>query len=127
MKEENWDLHVNILGWIYLLSSAFFLVIGLLTLILLAGIGIATQDLVAFQILGVVGISGALFFALLALPGLAAGYGLLKRCSWARFLALIVGFFNLANFPIGSAIGVYTFVVLLQNGMDEYFVSPKTA
>jgi len=127
MKERDWELHINILGWLYMLSSALFLVIGLVALLFMAGIGLATQDPVAFQILGVVGLSGALFFTLLSLPGLAAGYGLLKRYPWARVLALIVAFFNLANFPVGSAIGVYTFVVLLQAGMGEQFASPKTA
>jgi len=127
MKERDWELHINILGWLNLLSAALFLVIGFVALLFMAGIGFATQDPVAFQILGVVGLSGALFFALLSLPGLAAGYGLLKRYPWARILALIVAFFNLANFPIGSAIGVYAFVVLLQAGMGEHFASPKTA
>jgi hypothetical protein len=127
MNERDWELHINILGWLYMLSSALFLVIGLVALLFMAGIGLATQYPIAFQILGVVGLSGALFFALLSLPGLAAGYGLLKRYPWARVLALIVAFFNLANFPIGSAIGVYTFVVLLQSGIGEQFASPKTA
>ena len=127
MKERDWDLHVNILGWLYLIGSALFLVIGLIALIFMAGMGIVAQDPQAFQILGFIGVTGALFFTLLALPGLAAGYGLLKRYSWARVLALIVAFFNLANFPIGSAIGVYTFVVLLQADMPDYFASPKTA
>lgn len=127
MNERDWDLHVNILGWLNLLGSALFLVIGLIALIFMAGIGVVAQDPQAFQVLGFIGVTGALFFALLALPGLAAGYGLLKRYSWARYLALIVAFFNLANFPIGSAIGVYTFVVLLQAGMGDYFASPKTA
>ena len=127
MKERDWELHINILGWLNLLSSAVFLVVGLLGLVFLAGMGVVSQDPQAFQVLGFIGATGAMFFALLALPGLAAGYGLLKRYSWARFLALIVAFFSLANFPIGSAIGVYTYVVLLQSEIPGYFVSPKTA
>ena len=127
MKERDWELHINILGWLNLLSSAVCLCIGLIALVFLVGMGIVSQDPEAVRILGFIGVTGALFFALLALPGLAAGYGLLKRYSWARVLALIVAFFNLANFPIGSAIGVYAFVVLLQADMPDYFVSPKTA
>ena len=127
MKERDLELHINILGWLNLLSSAVLLVVGLVGLVLLAGMGFVSQDPQAFQVLGLIGVTGAMLFALLALPGLAAGYGLLKRYSWARVLALIVAFFNLANFPIGSAIGVYAFVVLLQADMPDYFVSPKTA
>ena len=127
MRSNDLDLHINVLGWLYLLSSFVFLVLGVVGLIFMAGIGLATEDPVAFQILGIVGISGAIFFTLLALPGLAAGYGLLRRYSWARVLALIVAFFNLANFPVGTAIGVYTFVVLLQAEIPTHFVSSKTA
>lgn len=96
-------------------------------MLFLTGIGAAIQDPTVFQILGVVGVTGAMFITLLALPGLAAGYGLLKRYRWARYLALIVGFINLANFPVGSALGVYTFVVLLQANISESFAAPKAA
>lgn len=127
MKANNFNLHINVLSWLYLLSSFIFLLLGLVALIFLTGIGIAIEDPVAFQILGIVGLTGAVFFTLLSLPGMAAGYGLLKRYSWARVLALIVATFNLANFPIGTAIGVYTFVVLLQAEISNHFVSPKAA
>ncbi len=126
MKARDWDLHINILGWLYLLGSVIFLMIGLLSLFIMAGMGVIAQDPEAFQILSIIGVTGAMFFSLLALPGLVAGYGLLKRYPWARVLALIVAFFNLANFPIGSAIGVYTFVVLLQEDMGNQFAAPKT-
>jgi hypothetical protein len=46
--------------------------------------------------------------ALLGLPGLLAGYGLLTRKPWARILAIVVGILSLLNFPIGTAIGLYT-------------------
>jgi hypothetical protein len=127
MKAQDWNLHINILGWLYLVSSAFFLLLGILALVLMAGMGAITQHAEVFAILSILGIVGTMFFALLSLPGLLAGYGLLRRYSWARFLALIVAFFNLANFPVGSAIGVYTFVVLLQADIGQEFVSPKAA
>lgn len=127
MKSRDWDLHIDVLGWIYMIGSSFFLVLGLVTLVFIAGIGLTTENPIVFQILGVVGVSGALFFGLLALPGLVAGYGLLKRYSWARILALIVAVFNLPNIPIGTAIGVYAFVILLQAEISNYFVSSKPA
>ena len=109
------------------MSSAIFLLIGIVALVFMVTMGLIVQVAEAFTILGIIGIAGTMFFALLALPGLITGYGLLKRYSWARFLALIVAFFNLANFPVGSAIGVYTFVVLLQADIGQEFVSPKAA
>ena len=58
---------------------------------------------------------------MLAIPGLVAGAGLLARKSWARILAIVVGILGLVNFPIGTAIGVYTLFVLMQDAAAEYF------
>ena len=127
MNERNWQTHIDILGWLYLLSNAFLLVIGITGLLFFAGIGIASGEPEAAGILGVIGVAGLVFFTILAVPGLLTGYGLLKRHSWARILALVVGFFSLANFPIGSIIGVYTYVVLLQAGITDHFDTLKTA
>lgn len=65
------------------------------------------------------------FLAYWLLPGLLAGIGLLKRKSWARILALVVGFFSLFSFPLGTALAIYTFWVLLQDDSDDYFIVPK--
>ena len=50
---------------------------------------------------------------LLAVPSIAGGVGLLKGKFWARILVLILGIFNLIDFPIGTLIGIYTIWVLL--------------
>jgi hypothetical protein len=52
-----------------------------------------------------------------------AGYGLLRRRAWGRILALVVGFLGLVDFPLGTAIGIYTFWVLLQDSAADYFTS----
>ena len=126
MKERNWNTHIDLLAWIYILANGILLVLGFLTLMFMAGIGVATGDPTAMPILTVVGSIGALFFTALAIPGLATGYGLLKRTSWARILALVVGFLELFNIPVGTAIGIYTFLILLQPEIDDYFGTPKT-
>jgi hypothetical protein len=114
-------LHVPVLGWLYVVANAVLLIIGLVALALFWGIGIAVQDLVAYRILTLVGGLALALFALFALPGLIAGVGLLQRRRWARTLALVVGILGLAAFPIGTALGIYAFFVLLQAQADEYF------
>ena len=42
--------------------------------------------------------------AILALPTVIAGFGLLARKSWARPLTIILAIFNLFAFPIGTAL-----------------------
>ena len=36
---------------------------------------------------------------------------------------MVVGFLGLVNFPLGTAIGIYTFWVLLQDSAADYFTS----
>src|SRR5208337_295521 len=53
--------------------------------------------------------------------GFIAGWGLMKRDSWARILALVLAFISLFNIPFGTAIGVYTLWVLLPaQSQQEY-------
>lgn len=127
MDDRQFDTHVNILGWLFIIGHIFFLGIGLFVLVLLTGIGFATGDIEAARILTVVGTAVGILMLFLALPGIIAGYGLLRRRSWGRVLAIIVGLFNLLNFPLGTIFAVYTLYVLLQDGADNYFASFKTA
>ncbi|MDQ4075217.1 MAG: hypothetical protein M3220_03105 [Chloroflexota bacterium] len=119
--------HVTILGWLHILGHAIFLLIGGFVFILLTSIGAVSGDADAVAVLGIVATFVAGLLTVLALPGMLAGYGLLKRKEWGRILALVVGFLNLANFPIGTAIGLYTFWVLLQESANEYFSSSVPA
>lgn len=51
-----------------------------------------------------------------------AGWGLLQRETWARMLALVVGFISLiTNIPLGTALGIYTLWVLLPAQSDEEY------
>jgi len=56
-----------------------------------------------------------------AAAGFIAGWGLLQRESWARVVALVVGFVALLNVPLGTALGIYTLWVLLPTQSDEEY------
>jgi len=121
LDERALQLHVPILGWLYILGNALLLVVGAFVFILLAGIGAASGDTQALGILGIIGTAVGLLLAALALPGLIAGYGLLRRRAWARVLALVLSILALAAFPLGTLIGAYAIWVLLQNAASAYF------
>ncbi len=53
------------------------------------------------------------FIGILAALSFVTGYGLLKARPWGRILALVLGFISLLHPPFGTALGVYTLVVLL--------------
>lgn len=129
LSEQDLHLHVPVLGWLNIAVNAMLLALGLCGLVFFMGIGfipfVDTGDAVALGILSLIGTIGLLFFAVLALPGILAGYGLLRRKKWGQILAIIVGFLSLFNFPIGTIIGAYALFVLLQNSANEYFAGEE--
>jgi hypothetical protein len=44
---------------------------------------------------------------------LVAAWGLLERARWGRIFAIIVAILSLLKFPFGTALGIWTLVVLL--------------
>jgi hypothetical protein len=44
---------------------------------------------------------------------LAAGWGLMERAPWGRSVAIVAAIFSLLKFPFGTALGIWTLVVLL--------------
>jgi hypothetical protein len=94
-------------------------VFGLFTALAVFG-GTMLGSMFAGSISGMVGIGlagsfAAVFLALFAVPGLAAGYGLLKLRPWARMLTIVLAIFELIRFPFGTALGVYSLWVLLSS------------
>ena len=126
LDERQVQQHVMILGWLHIIGSIFFLAIAAFVFLLLTGIGVASGDSEAVAILSVVGTAVGAFLAILALPGIIAGIGLLARKGWGRILAIVVGILNLVNFPIGTVVGLYTLWVLLQDSAYDYFTAHVT-
>jgi hypothetical protein len=125
LSEKELHTHVPIVGWLNIVANSIFLVLGICGFVFFAGLGFLAAadsgDAVAMPILGLIGTIGLLFFAVLALPGLLAGYGLLKQKKWGQILGIVVGILSLLNIPVGTAIGAYTVFVLFQNSANDYF------
>ena len=127
MNQRDLQVHVAILGWLYVVGHAIFLVIGAFVFLLLIGFAPVMGEPEPMWILTLVGTTVGLLMAALGLPGLLAGWGLLTHKPWARVLAILVGLLSLVNFPIGTAIGLYTLWVLTQPTASEYFAAPTPA
>lgn len=121
MNKEDLGKHVRILGWLHIVMSVFFMVIGLAVSAFLLFGGILSNDAEALTIISVVAVFVGGLMVVLGLPGIAAGVGLLKRKNWGRILAIIVGLLQLTNFPIGTAFGAYTAYILFQDSAPAYF------
>jgi len=44
---------------------------------------------------------------------LAAGFGLMQKTTWGRWVAIVAGCLALLHMPFGTALGIWTLVVLL--------------
>jgi hypothetical protein len=115
------DTHVKILGFIYIIGGAILVVLGLFLLGVIGGSGLLSGDRQAIFVTGIVGSALAGFFILLSIPSIIAGIGLLKRREWARILTIILGVLHLLGFPIGTALGVYTLYVLVNDQTKPLF------
>lgn len=121
MKTEEPHLHVRAVGWLHIVGAFLLVATGLFLFLFFAGMGAGAEDPEAFRILGALGFSLITFMVLMALPGLVAGYGILKKKSWARVIGIVVGALDLPIFPIGTVVGVYTLWVLTDRASIDYF------
>jgi hypothetical protein len=129
LSEKELHMHVQIVGWLNIIANSVFLVLGICGFVFFAGLGVFAAadsgDAVALPILGLVGTVGLVFFVVLALPGLLAGYGLLKRKKWGQILGIVVGILSLFNVPVGTLLGGYTLFILFQDSANGYFAGQE--
>ena len=124
---DSMEVHIKILGWLLIGSavltgmlSAMVLIAGRLvdelSLPFVSNLGLDAGALVT-SIVSIVGMSMVIVSALTA----AAGVGLLSYQTWGRVAAIVAASFMLLKFPIGTAIGIYAFWVLLSAEGREHF------
>lgn len=124
-------LHIDVLGWLHLVWGGFGLLTGASLLILAVG---------AHQAMGgdAQGVGNRAAVAVLLLVGglLMAGGAASAITGWflrlvrgrARMAALMLAVPNLIFVPFGTALGIYTFWVLLNNDARRAFGrAPRTA
>ncbi|MGF1453097.1 MAG: hypothetical protein ACFB21_13605 [Opitutales bacterium] len=54
------------------------------------------------------------FFAIVSLPSIIGGVAVLKGYEWGKILLLILSAIELFSFPLGTALGVYSFWAFLR-------------
>jgi hypothetical protein len=110
--------HIRTLGILWVVYSVLHMVPGLIVSSLPNWFGFNSD--VPFFVPGVFHAVGGILL-IKGLLGVIAGWGLLDRQSWARLLAIILGFISLIHVPFGTALGIYTLWVLLPGSSElEY-------
>ena len=113
-----------ILGILGLLAAIIVFVVGAGAAATIASQGAGDQDAAA----GMLATGGcmtavAALVGILSIPSLLAGWGLMKRKSWARVLTIIVSILSLPSFPLGTAIGVYGLWVMFNEETKRLLVA----
>ncbi len=120
------DKHLTLLGVLFIAYHILGLVVGFVIMGVLSSVACLTSDPTAMTILTAVGVGLGTFLIVLSVPGLIAGIALLMRRRWARILALLVGAFALIAIPFGTALGIYSFWVLLHDDTIRIFDANRT-
>jgi hypothetical protein len=116
------DKHVDVISILWIVSGSLGILLAIFIFWILWGITfIPNIGYEASYILRLVATWVSIFLAVFALPEVIGGIGLLKRKEWGRVLVLVVSFFNLVNFPLGTALGVYSFIILLKEETVQLF------
>jgi hypothetical protein len=127
--------HVDLLGVFYLMWGALALVAGTGILVLALGALaiVSSADRVALGPDVAAGLTVGFFFifAAAALAWGAAhlwtGFSLRKHRAWARLVGLALAVLNLFFLPLGTALAVYTFWVLLSNETRRLFEPARSS
>lgn len=109
------EKHVTLVSALHIGFGVLGFLIALIVFTAVVGGGVISGDPEAITITTIVGTSIASFIIIKSLPSIIGGIGLLKYKPWARVLILIVGCLDLFEIPVGTAIGIYSIWVLLND------------
>jgi hypothetical protein len=118
------EVHVKILGILYIAIGALGVAASLVVLGIFGGIAGLSRiggRSEAAPVMGLLGFALMLVILAISAPSIIAGVGLLKFQPWARILTLILSALHLFSIPIGTALGVYGLWVLLKRDTEPLF------
>ena len=121
------EQHNKYLAWSHIAYAGFFaLIFGIV--LLFFGVGVIAAMLSTpgpdgppAVFLVIMTLFMAVFFGAFTLPSFIAGYGLLKRKKWAKVWAIIAAVLAGGQFPMGTAVTVYTFWFLFSEPGKQWF------
>jgi hypothetical protein len=119
--------HVELLAILIITYSAvgFIVAIGVSTILSGAGLLAYVADngdgALARTILGAISVFLMTIAFVICVPGIVAGVGLFKHRNWARILTLIISVLNVFRIPVGTALSIYAFWVLMKEETIQMF------
>jgi hypothetical protein len=121
------EKHVTVVGALHIGFGALGILGAVTAFVFIVGGGLIggffSGEETVVAITTIVGSVIAFWAGLLSVPGIIGGIGLLKWKSWARYMVLVLAVLDLFNIPIGTAVGVYSIWVLVQDETAHLFAS----
>jgi hypothetical protein len=116
--------HIKVIGILWVICGVLSLCLALVAFLFFFGVAqIPNVENVEPGFLRVIGFIVSSFLALIGLPKIIGGLGLIQHKEWARILMLVISFISLVNFPFGTALGVYSMIVLFNPETVRMFQS----
>ncbi len=126
--------HVPVVAYLHIAWSSIGLLGGLFIFALLSNVGLILHAAGApaeelpegiFAILPIIATAIGIGAAILSLPGIVGGIGVIRKKEWGRIVLLVVSFFDLLSIPFGTALGIYSIWVLMNDEVvKEFKVAP---
>lgn len=119
--------HVTVVGILHIVYSlVLYVFAGFLVVMVSGGVGALLAFVEDVPLIGALTASGfgvlvGSFLILLGLPGLLGGIGIMKFQPWGRIVILIISVLDLLSCPFGTALGIYSLWVLLQEESAALF------
>ncbi len=113
---------VDLVGWLWIVAGLLSLFILFMALLIFLGVSFIPEvgESVRF-ILRIMALGSWILAALLSLPQIVAGLGILKRQEWARILGIVLSILALFRFPLGTALGIFSLYVLTHRETTSLF------
>jgi hypothetical protein len=112
------DKHFSILAVLHIAYACLMLFAAAIVLTASIGGGELAEDFARNVDVGGLtrgaGVAVSGLIAMLSIPSLAGGIGMMTGKAWARTLLMIGAAVALFSFPLGTALGAYTFWAVLQ-------------
>ncbi|MEN6561103.1 MAG: hypothetical protein ABFD52_10040 [Acidobacteriota bacterium] len=119
--------HIKIIGILWIVFGVFYLCLALFAFLVFFGVAQIPNLDIEPGLLRLIGLVATSFLAVIALPQIVGGLGLINHKEWARILMLVVSFLNLFHVPFGTALGVYSLIILFNPATVRLFQGPAPA
>lgn len=116
------EKHINVLSILWIVSGILGILAAFFILIFFFGLSfLPDMEAEGHIVLRTIGLIVAFFVGILSIPDIIAGYWLNKRREWARIFTIVLSFLNILWFPFGTAVSVYSLVILLREDTVKLF------